>query len=419
MATYLTPSCLHESVLITDQTVVLDRLHIAEGASFDSYAQEHNRYCLPNTRVELLEQIAGWATNLSAEPIFWLNGMAGTGKSTISRTVARSFADRGQLGASFFFKKGETDRGSLSKFFMTIAADLVVKRPSTAPHIKAALIADRSITSRNATEQFQKFLLEPLSKSDVAEEPVAIVIDALDECEQEDDIKRLLYLISRFETELPDRVRIFMTSRPEEPFRSQFDKIKRKSSRVILHEIPKPVVEHDINVFLRYELSGIRAEFNSLVPTDRHLALDWPGQSSFDRLAKMAIPLFIVAATICRFICDRRIATPGKQLEKVLSRSVDGLRQLETTYLSVLENLTVGVSVSQQEHIIQEFRHIVGCIILLAKLYSHKLRKVLASKSHFFSKMRFDSCRHICLQLAQPRFSCIPRCLFLHRNEAK
>ncbi|PMB65572.1 hypothetical protein BM221_008933 [Beauveria bassiana] len=200
--------------------------------------------------------------------------MAGTGKSTISRTVAKSFADQGQLGASFFFKKGETDRGSLSKFFMTIAADLVVSKPSTAPHIEAALNADRSITSKNATEQFQKFLLEPLSKCDMGEGPDVIVVDALDECEQEDDIKRLLYLVSRLETELPDRVRIFLTSRPEEPFRSQFEKKKKTNSRVILHEISQPVVEHDIDVFLRYELSRIRTEFNdrigqaNLVSTD-------------------------------------------------------------------------------------------------------------------------------------------------------
>lgn len=96
-------------MLNAHQSTVLDRLRVAEGASFDSYAQEHNRYCLPNTRVELLKQIMEWAKDNSAEPIFWLNGMAGTGKSTISRTVARTFADNGQLSASFFFKKGEAD----------------------------------------------------------------------------------------------------------------------------------------------------------------------------------------------------------------------------------------------------------------------------------------------------------------------
>ncbi len=346
--------------------MVLNQLHIAEGASFDSYAQEHNRYCLPNTRVELLNQIAGWATDPSVEPIFWLSGMAGTGKSTISRTVARSFADKGQLGASFFFKKGEADRGSLSKFFMTVAADLVVRKPSTAPHIEAALNADLSVTSKNTTEQFQKLLLEPLLKSVIDKVPVIIVVDALHECEQEDEARRLLYHFSRIETELPDRIKIFLASRPEEPFRSQFERIQRTSSRVILQEIPQLVVEHDIDAFLRYELSRIRAEYNNRVPTNRHLALDWPSHSSLDRLVRLAAPLFISAATICRFISDKKIGIPGKLLERVLSRSGDGWPHLETTYRSVLDNLTAGLSASRREPIIREFRLIVGSIILLA-----------------------------------------------------
>ncbi|KAJ4161619.1 uncharacterized protein LMH87_007649 [Akanthomyces muscarius] len=444
---------LDNTVLNIQQTTVLNRLRVAEGASFDSSAQEHDRHCLPNTRVELLQQVSEWAKDLHAEPIFWLNGMAGTGKSTISRTVARSLADNGQLGASFFFKKGETDRGSLSKFFMTIAADLIMKKPSTAPHIEAVLNADHSITSKNYTEQFQKFLLEPLTKCDIGDRPVVIVVDALDECEQEGDIERFLYLVSRLETELPDRIRIFLTSRPEEPFRSQFKKIKKKDSRVILHEIPKSVVEHDIDLFLRYELYSIRADFNSRVPLERHLTVAWPSESSFDRLMKMAVPLFIVAATLCRFISDNRIGTPKKLLERVLSRSGDGLSQLETTYQSVLDNqISARASVSQRAEIIQQFRQVVGCIILLASPLSTSslavllimdkddidsrldllhsvlsipasaqapLRKSLVEKYHFFLRKPLDLYRHICPRLAQPLFSYIRRCSYLRRSRAK
>ncbi|KAJ2970873.1 hypothetical protein NQ176_g7974 [Zarea fungicola] len=380
---------LHKSVLNAKQIMVLNQLQIAQGAFFESYAQEHNRYCMPNTRVKLFQQIAKWAKNIIAEPIFWLNGVAGTGKSTISRTVAKTFADNGQLGASFFFKKGEADRSSLSKFFMTIAADLVIKKPSTAPFIETALDCvtyDYSITAANATEQFQKLLLKPLSKIDIERGPVVIVIDALDECEQEDDIHRLLYFVSRLEIELPDRVRIFMTSRPEEPFRSQFEKIKRMNSRVILREIP---VEQDIDLFLRCELSRIRAEFNNQGTTKQHLTLDWPGQSGFDRLLKMTIPLFLVAATICRFIGDERIGTPRKLLDGVLSQPNDGLPELEIVYRSILDNLIAEVSVSRQEQIIQEFQQVVGSIILLASpLSTSSLARLLSlSKDDIDSRL--------------------------------
>ncbi|PMD60182.1 uncharacterized protein K444DRAFT_528610 [Hyaloscypha bicolor E] len=43
-----------------------------------------------------------------SETIFWLHGPAGTGKSAISRTIARNFAKTGQLGASYFFKRPGT-----------------------------------------------------------------------------------------------------------------------------------------------------------------------------------------------------------------------------------------------------------------------------------------------------------------------
>jgi len=47
--------------------------------------------------------------------------MAGTGKSTIARTVARKLDDKGRLGASFFFSKGHGDLDYAAKLFTTIA----------------------------------------------------------------------------------------------------------------------------------------------------------------------------------------------------------------------------------------------------------------------------------------------------------
>ncbi|KAH6988807.1 hypothetical protein BKA56DRAFT_611098 [Ilyonectria sp. MPI-CAGE-AT-0026] len=81
-----------QTLLSIDQKTVLSRLLVATGASFDSGAEEHNPTCLRDTRVDLLRRIHDWALDPDARPIFWLNGMAGTGKSTISRTVAQSFA---------------------------------------------------------------------------------------------------------------------------------------------------------------------------------------------------------------------------------------------------------------------------------------------------------------------------------------
>ncbi|EXM12425.1 hypothetical protein FOTG_19074 [Fusarium oxysporum f. sp. vasinfectum 25433] len=139
---------LKTSINNIDHHITLDHLPNAEGASFDSHAEEHNPTCLDNTRVELLRDIEHWIVDATSKTIFWLNGMAGTGKSTIARTIAQMRHKRGDLGASFFFKRGEADRGSLAKFVPTIARQLVWSIPEVAPFIKSAVDAAPAIAGK-------------------------------------------------------------------------------------------------------------------------------------------------------------------------------------------------------------------------------------------------------------------------------
>jgi len=73
-----------------------------------------------------------WSNNPSDACIFWLSGMAGTGKSTVSRMVARRWDDEKRLGASFFFSRGRGDLANASKFFATLACQLAHTQPSLA-----------------------------------------------------------------------------------------------------------------------------------------------------------------------------------------------------------------------------------------------------------------------------------------------
>jgi hypothetical protein len=158
-------SVLYSALILgIHQKIDLAKLPSAKGAAFDLHLDEHDARCFSNTRVDLLRQIAEWAENAQGKCIFWLKGMAGTGKSMISRTAAQSFADKGQLGGSFFFKRGEGDRGNAARFFTTIAAQLTTNVPSLSPFIGNAIDADPAISEKSLKKQFEKLILQPLSK---------------------------------------------------------------------------------------------------------------------------------------------------------------------------------------------------------------------------------------------------------------
>src|ERR1700753_3128916 len=80
--------------------------------------------CLRGTRQDVLGDIDRWLTSELDQRIFWLNGLAGTGKSTIAQTFAEtSFAD-GKLGASFFCSRDFEDRSNIQNIFPTLAFPL-------------------------------------------------------------------------------------------------------------------------------------------------------------------------------------------------------------------------------------------------------------------------------------------------------
>ncbi|KAH6986679.1 vegetative incompatibility protein HET-E-1 [Ilyonectria destructans] len=360
---------IDETLLSIDQKTVLSRLPVAMGASFDSSAEEHNPICLQDTRVDLLRHIHEWALDPNAKSMFWLNGMAGTGKSTISRTIARSFSESGHLGGSFFFKRGEGDRGSLSKFFSTIASQLAKREPAIAPHIKATIDADPHIAGKAVRNQFSELVMRPLSSivpGTWRSDTLVVVVDALDECDRDEDIKLLINLFSSTTDLQFPKLKTLITSRPELPLRLGFNAVKGTYQDLVLHEIPPGIIEDDISTFFSHELTKIKIEYNSSVLEDRHLPLDWPGKANVQLLVKRAIPLFIFAATICRFISDRNFGDPNAQLKEVLQFQRQGqMSQLSATYLPILNRLVDGMENRQRDHLIERFRHIVGSIVVL------------------------------------------------------
>ncbi|KAK7928421.1 hypothetical protein PG985_005419 [Apiospora marii] len=360
------------TVLLTiDQKLVLGKLPTAQGAAFDSHAEEHNPTCLQNTRVELLLEIDQWIQDPNAKAMFWLNGMAGTGKSTISRTLAQTASASGCLGATFFFKRGERDRGGVSKFFSTLAAQLCSREPAVIPHIQAAIDSDPAIFEKAMREQIEKLIFQPLSKISRAvnkDRALLIIVDALDECEDEEDVKCFIHLFSNSKSIQSPRLKVFLTSRPDLPIHLGFTAIKGEYQDLVLHKVAEPAIERDIRVFFKSELMRVRNDYNDSVAKDRHIPAVWPSEDDMRILVKMAVPLFIFAATVCRFVADRRLGDPADQLQEIISyRATAQVSQLDATYMPVLNKLLAGALAQQKKDIIKRFQSIVGPIVVLAE----------------------------------------------------
>ncbi|KAH6714454.1 NACHT and WD40 domain protein [Leptodontidium sp. MPI-SDFR-AT-0119] len=349
---------LNDSVSMVLSDLALSKLPFATGARFDSQKNDEKseRECLKDTRVDLMLRIDEWANNPIGECIFWLNGMAGTGKSTISRTVARRFDENGQLGASFFFMRGPGERGNARLLFTTIAHQLTYSLPEVVESLEKGIRGDFDVSGQSFERQFEKFILQPLETVTTDGKTVVIVIDALDECEQDQLIPDILRLLARATEVKKVCLRFFLTSRPEDRIRQGFKSIQHRD--VVLDDFLN--TEQDISNYVRHELVAIRA---NRVPDHPN----WPGGESTQDLVRMAVPLFICAFTLCRFLEDED-QPARKQLETLkrsgLAGKISQLEQLDIMYTTVFEQLPRG---SQREVLKKEFHRLVGTIVILAE----------------------------------------------------
>ncbi|EME39025.1 hypothetical protein DOTSEDRAFT_75646 [Dothistroma septosporum NZE10] len=349
--------------------VDLSKLSVARNAIFNSTAEETTSTCLEGTRSEILFNIQQWVDAPDGKFIFWLCGKAGTGKSTISRTVAQSLSQspiiggKPCLGASFFFKRGEQDRSNANLFFATIAAQLADLIPAMRRPILTALNHDSFICSRGLQEQFEKLLLQPALSLDPAALPrqiLVIVIDALDECDRSTDIRLFLRLFAQVEAESKLRLRVFLTSRPELPVQLGFRALDGSLHHdIVLEEVQADTIQRDIRAYFDAAFVKIREDRN-----DAAQLQNWPTEADLLALVELAVPLFIFASTVCRFLSETK---PRKRLESILAqRHAAVASHLARTYLPILNHLLDGKVQTERDELIQDFRKIVGPISLAA-----------------------------------------------------
>ena len=349
----------------------------APQAAFNAFGKDDDPCCLPNTRIQVLQQIRTWADGDDPRYIFWLSGWAGTGKSTIARTIAREYYDKGCFMASFFFSRGGGDVSHAGKFARTIAQQLAQRCTAFKFLLVKAISNDEGISNRTLKDQWDELILQPLSKLGAGsfQAPLFIVIDALDECEKESDVRLVLHLLSDSRSLGRLYFRVFITSRPDIPVRHGFSLIPNQDHQdFVLHDISQSIVDGDIFTFLQHTLTDIRRKYA--------LGENWPGEEAIRHMVRKAAGLFIWAAITSRFIDEGgNFFSPDRLLDILENDSSDTEpeEELNNIYTKVLENLISShLKQREKEKAYEMLREALGAIVtLFSPLPAPSLARIL------------------------------------------
>ena len=140
----------------------------------------------------------------------------------------------------------------------------------------------------------EKLIVGPFQATKI---PTLIVIDALDECQDEEPASVFLSVLSRYVDKIP--VKFFITGRPEPRIRSGFrlESLRPHTDVLKLHEVQPSLVDNDIKLFLRTRFTEIAKN-----QSDCNFEEDWPGPYYIDVLSRKAAGFFIYASTVFKFV---------------------------------------------------------------------------------------------------------------------
>lgn len=243
----------------------------------------------------------------------------------------------------------------------TIARQLA-SLPVLGERICESIQHHRDICNQSLTDQWHHLITKPLSEADDKSCSFffVIVIDALDECDNDDDIMTILWLLGETQSTY-NQLRIFLTSRPEIPVRRVFYRIREnRRQNLVLHEII-PETINDLTIFFNKKLAEIAKNHD--------FCANWPGRKVVQQLVKNAGGLFIWAATACRFIDDSK-QFANDRLSTILQCKNNGSepqKHLDHIYITVFSHsISVNYSEVEKGTIYGLLKYVLGIIVILS-----------------------------------------------------
>ena len=162
------------------------------------------------TRKWFFDELSSWFDDEQSR-VMILTAGPGVGKSVLSAKACELYKQRGQLAACHFCDFKNNDSRDPNRILQSLACQMCDNIVGF--HHKLTEVLRREHSRDSLADAYRVLLNEPLHALD-RQEPALIVVDALDESKT--DIKsEFLELISEEFPELPQWVKILITSRPE------------------------------------------------------------------------------------------------------------------------------------------------------------------------------------------------------------
>jgi hypothetical protein len=362
--------------IFSEEILDLSGMTYADGAGLHTGKQ-----CLPGTRTEILSKITEWVNSTTDDVprVLWLSGLPGMGKSAIAHTIAKWCNDFGVRGSCYTFDRQRQADRRHEKIFSTIARELAdcdpEMRRALADAVKDAMALKNTV---DITQQWQKLFVEPMKNSHgLTEEPIVIVIDALDESGGVETRRALLRIlagkpqnpaVSKI-TDLPRSLRFIVTSRPELDIVAAFHDVRH------IHHVSMDdtlgSAEHDIRVYVSKELPDFQ---------DGHSTA----------LAQKADGLFEWARLACGYIKESHVGlSPIDSYNAVMSSNpADRHKLLYSMYDLILKGIMPGDAAPHDQHLqklrstmLARFRSVMGQILHTAE--PSPLTSLNAMRHHF------------------------------------
>ncbi|CUA72617.1 putative WD repeat-containing protein all2124 [Nostoc sp, PCC 7120] [Rhizoctonia solani] len=254
-----------------------------------------------------------------------MNGMAGTGKTTIACTFSEALEQSKRLAASFFCTRTIAECRDVNRIIPTIAYQLARYCTPFQSSLCDVLGEEPDLGSKHIQKQFERLLRDPLQQSaEAMPDNLVVIIDALDECEDHTGVELILDLLFQHASTFP--LRIYVTSRPEPEIYNKMALHSHARDVIHLHEIEKSLVQADIELYLQAELKVVS-----------------PSASDIEELVKRSGALFIYAATLVRYIkSSKRLSNPHKRFRSVLNMAHETTThhaQIDALYTAILESV--------------------------------------------------------------------------------